>query len=781
MFTTFPKSIFEVFNIMLKHVIIFFLAVLLFLPYTLKAQKSDYEILLDDARNLIETYQWDQAEDVLHKAIKRFPERTEGYMELGKLLLREQKWHKAKPYLNAVIKKEPNNIEAHYQMAIADRQDAIGRDQIWMRIMWHNSQKHFLKVIALDSMYKQVYDEFAHLKLQEEEYEDAIDLCLKQLKLKPQLTKPAYDIFQFYDAFLYHGGETAIIQTKNADQYQIKWLKKRNGPYDRYFLGEKYRRLGQFHKADSIFQQLLAQALPFPKIPVYLSLVRLYYQTDQPKLAEKMYWQAVDQIREFWEMRFLFDDIKYIMTDRDLQRRFTSLKAVKRFYHQFWNRHNPLGSLPFNPRLAEHYKRLIKAEKDYVYDRPRLPINDPDRMTVLQLPQVVLRNTKFNDKGLVYIRYGPPDDRATSLSDGMASNESWLYYKTAYNPKLIFHFEIAKHAPPGDWRLVAVPSDRRMLDSRMGWDPLLDRYMMARDELEARSAMHELRMKAQRTIPAAMERERPTWSDSLKPITLNLFSARFRSQDLQNDYLVWMGIDLNSVKNLHTQGDTIPVETGIAFYDTLWNQLQKDISDVAVVLNDSLHVSHNEYILPYSFKSKRNKLFVSTHVRSLHGNQLGGFKFALKYHPFAANKLDMSDLVLAYKVEPSAQKAPLSFHNLLIVPNPTRKFKRKELVYIYFELYNLDLKDGTSRYHVEQTVRPVKSGNVLTNLKRLFGIGTKEISISRNQMGTSKVASEYGAFDFSALPTGKKELIISVKDENSGQKVVRQIQFQLVD
>ncbi len=766
---------------MLKKCLLAFWVILYCLPLTALAQKSDYDILLDDAREQMAQYYWQQAEETLHKAIKINPDRTEAYLELGKLLMREQKWHDAKPFINKVIKKEPDNIEAHYQMAIADRQDAIGRDQIWMRIMWKNSKKHFLKVIALDSTYKEVFDEFAKLKLQQEEYEDAINLCQRQLRIKPQDTKAGYDIFQFYDAFLYHGGETGLLQIKDMDSYQIQWLKKRNGPYDRYFLGEKYRRLGEFKKADSIFQRLLVEYLPYPKVPVYLSLVRLYYETNRPKIAEKMYWKAVDSVTEYWEMRFLFDDIKYLMTDKDLTRRFSSLQAVKNFYHEFWNKHNPLGSLPYNPRLEEHYKRLIKAEKDYIYDRPRLPINDPDRLTVLKLPQVVLRNTKFNDKGLVYIRYGPPDDRAVSLSDGMKSNESWLYYATPYNPKLIFHFEIAEHAPPGDWRLVAVPSDRRMLDARMGWDPLLDRYMMAHNELEAHAALSELRLEAQKTIPAAMERERPTWSDSLKPIKLNLFAARFRSADLKNDYLVWMGIDLKSIDTTKSVNDTIPLEAGIAFYDSSWNELRKTIEHVSYYSGDTVHISHNEYILPFSYESKQNKLYVSTHVRSLKGNQLGGYKFALKYDPLPPKKLAISDLVLAYNVQPSDKKSPYSFHDLQIIPNPSMKFKKGELVYIYFELYNLGLKKGNTRYHVEQTVRPLKTGNIFTNFKRLLGIGTKEISITRDQVGASRMASEYGAFDFSALPTGKKELIITVKDENTGQKVTKSVHFELVD
>ncbi len=762
-----------------KKILLFF--ILLVLPLQILAQISDYDILIKEARDLIENYYWKDAETVLRKAIKIDARRTEAYLELGKLLLLQRKWHDAKPYLNMVIKADENNIEAHYQMAIADRQDAIGRDQIWKRIMWRNSKKHFLKVIELDSTYKEVFNEFAHLKLQQEEYEDAINLCLRQLRIKPKAPNARYDIFQFYDSFLYHGGETAIIQTRDKDKYQIQWLKKRNGPYDQYFLGEKYRRLEQFDKADSIFHALLKRTLPFPKVPIYLSLVRLYYQKNQPEIAEKTYWQAIDQLKQFWEMRFVFDDIKYIMTDRDLRQRFKSLKAVKDFYRRFWNKHNPLGSLPYNPRLAEHYRRLIKAEKDFVYDRIRLEINNPDRLGVLKLPQVVLRNTKFNDKGLVYIRYGEPDDRAVALNDGMASNESWLYYPTAYNPKLIFHFEISEHAPPGDWRLVPVPSDRNMLESRLGWDPTLDRYLFANNELEARSVLHELRIQAENTIPAAMERERPTWSDTLKPIDLNLTSARFRSQNLKNDYLVWVSIDLNSVENLTSNEDTIYLETGLAVFDSTWQQLKRFLDVTPVFLKDTVHIFRNHYILPYTFESDQDKLYLSTHVRSTRGKQLGGFRFALESSPFDSKALNISDLVLGRKIEPSTQKSPYVFHNMFIEPNLIFKFERDQLVYLYFELYNLTLKNGQTEYEITQIVRPVKTKNLFTNFKRLLGIGTKEILITRNQVGASPTAAEYSAFDFSALPTGKKELVITVKDLNSGQKVSNRIEFELVD
>lgn len=765
-------------NIFKKIVSIFSLVIL---PLHIFAQLSDYDILIKEAKSYLTSYQWKRAENTLNKAIQIDAQRPEAYLQLGALMILQKKWHQAKTYLKTVLKSDPNNIEAHYQMAIADRQDAIGRDQVSKRIMWHNSKKHFLKVIALDSTYKEVFDEFAQLKLQQEQYEDAINLCLRQLRIKPQSTKAQYDIFQFYDSFLYHGGETAIIQVRNKDAYQIRWLKNRHTIYDAYFLGEKYRRLGKFSKADSIFHSLLNRSLLVSKIPIYLSLVRLYYQTNQPEKAEKTYWTAIDQLQQFWEMRFIFDDTKYIMSDDDLHQRFKSLQDVKNFYRRFWNKHNPLGSLPYNPRLAEHYQRLIKAEKDFVFDRIRLEINNPDRLGVLKLPLIFLRNTKFNDKGLVYIRYGEPDDRAVTISDLMSSNESWLYYATAYNPKLIFHFETARHAPIGDWRLVPVPTSRLMLESRLGWDPTLDRYLFADNELEANSILQELRNQAEITIPQALQKERPTWSDSLKPIDVKLMTAHFRSPNLKNDYLVWASIDLNSLQNFKATKDTIILESGLAVFDSTWRPIKKILKNISIFGGDSLHIFNHRYVIPYSFESDQYKLYLSTHVRSKNRRQLGGFRFSLDFSSFNPNDFEISDLILARKIEPSTEKSPYLFHNMLIEPNISLQFNRKNLVYLYFELYNLFLKDGQSRYEIKQTVRPKKSKNIFTNLKRLFGIGTKEIAITRTEMGASSTAAEYSAFDFSALPAGKKELIITVTDLNSGKKVSNRVEFDLID
>ncbi|RMF62402.1 MAG: hypothetical protein D6743_12155 [Calditrichaeota bacterium] len=320
-----------------------------------------------------------------------------------------------------------------------------------------------------------------------------------------------------------------------------------------------------------------------------------------------------------------------------------------------------------------------------------------------------------------------------------------------------------------------------MLESRLGWDPTLDRYLYADNELEANSILNELRQQAENTIVTALQRERPTWSDSLKPIDLNLLAARFRTPDRRNEYLVWMSIDLNSLEDLNQGRDSTLLETGLAVYDSTWKELSRRLETVPVSRSDTLHVFEDKYVVPYTVQSDQRKIYLSTHVRSHDGRQLGGYRFSLDEPPIDNRTFALSDLVLGTYIEPTTRKTPFTYHNMLIKPNIAYRFKKSGLVYIYFELYNLTLQNGQTRYEIEQTVRPQASKNLLTNLKRLLGIGTKEIQITRNQVGASSLASEYSAFDFSSLPAGKKVLVIRVKDLNSGQSAEKEVAFELVD
>lgn len=746
------------------------------------SQEKRYQQLVQEGAQYILRKQYKKAEQALKAAVKIDPQKTLAYLNLGYIEMIQTKWGKAKDWFNKVFDLNPDDILAHYQMGICDREQGISRDPVSRRILWHNAKKHFLKVIEQDSAFKEVFNEYAHLKRYQRNYKEAIDLCLTQIRLRPQLTTPRLDIFDFYDYFLYHGGESVLNPFRNTDQYQINWLKKRSLDYDKFSLGEKYRQMERFAKADSIFLFLLQQELSFSKIPILLSRVRLYYQIDKPELAEKVYWETINSIKALYEIEFIYDDIKYILSDKDLSIHFTNLEQMRQYYHRFWNMKNPLPGSKINARLAEHYKRLLHVEEAYRYDGFRLYFNNPDVQGILKFPAIFYENTKLNDKGLVYLRYGQPDEFAIESGETLTHNESWLYHQTQFNPKLIFHFEISERGGgPGNWRLVPVPSNPQMLESRLGWDHRLDRYYMAHDQTERMSTLFELQREAREIVKIAMEHERHTWDKKISSIPMYLSSARFIAETGENFLEFYIGIPKSALFNEKLTRDSCRMETGLALHDSLWNTTYKQTRDLLLASNDNTLFYNDLYIDIFKTKTVKNKLHGASHIKNLVQPGVGGFKFNLTYKPFSKSRLTVSDLVLAYSIEPTMKTDDFSKHDLRIIPNPAQKFKKSDVIYLYYEIYNLRMKAEHTRYKIEQTATQVKEKK--GTLKKIFGIfggGKKqEISIQAEHQGTSSVSYEHTAFDFSEFKAGLLELKIKITDMNSAQIAESSVEFEL--
>ena len=758
---------------------------LLLLPFgqSARAQLLDrYQQLLQQGTQFEQQGNFDRAKSVFMEAGKLRPDDPAAYFALAKLNIAQKKWNRAKHWLQEILKRDDNNLEAHYLLGICERESVTFADPINRRLGWRNAKKHFEKILQKDSTFKQVLFEYALLKEDQNEYEDAIDLCYRQLRLKPDLFNVKYQLFQLYDRFLRNGGKsTFTFGSSGPDQYQIQWLKSRGTDYDIYFLGEKYRRMGKFNRADSIFDRLLNKPLPFSTIPVLLSKVRLYYQTDRPELAEQTYWQAVDGLSSFNEIRFIFDDAVYIMSDQDLQTRFHSLADIKKFYHRFWTRKNPISSASNNLRLAEHYRRLIEAEKDYVFDGLRVAANDPDQLHLIHLPLAFRRNTKFNDKGLVYIRYGQPDEIARTTEQDVESNESWLYKATPYNPQVIFHFEIAKHAPPNDWRLVPVPTDFRMMESRLGWDRDLDRYLMSGDELERNSILHELRNTASVKTSEALAKDRSTWLNEFRVIPLHINVARFFDNRFRNDVQIYLSLPKKTIDRNLKKRQQLRLEFGAALFNHNWDPVDERKRQVVFTAQDTLKLNGDQYVQAFEFHTPLNRSYLALHVRDLDSNLLGGTRFGLKYEPPQPKKMMVSDILLAYNVEPTGGSGPFVRHGLKIEPNPLNRFAKDKPVFVYFELYNLRVQEGISRYEIKQIIEPETSGqNVFQKIAGLFRKkGSQTLTISREQQGASPVSYEFSAIDFSQLRSGKYKMTFKIKDLNSGQETEAAIALEV--
>ncbi|HEU4801112.1 MAG TPA: hypothetical protein VFS94_10800 [Gemmatimonadales bacterium] len=139
----------------------------------------------------------------------------------------------------------------------------------------------------------------------------------------------------------------------------------------------------------------------------------------------------------------LSHDLAFVADSAELDS-FALLPPAERagWLRSFWEDRDLEALQTRGTRLADHYERIGYARQNY-----RL-LTYPRRYELNELWQNP--DAEYDDRGLMYIRHGMPDDTAAALRAGACPNVSWLYRRADGN--LIFHFVAREN--PDDWRLV---------------------------------------------------------------------------------------------------------------------------------------------------------------------------------------------------------------------------------------------------------------------------------------------------------------------------------------
>lgn len=139
----------------------------------------------------------------------------------------------------------------------------------------------------------------------------------------------------------------------------------------------------------------------------------------------------------------------------------------------FWHQRETESGRPNGTRLPDHYKRWDIAERRYkLY---------PALQQQWDFGQIYrTMESDVDDRGVVYIRHGEPDDKATFIHEGIPPNESWAYHRPGHD--LLLHF--VQSLTASGWRLVDGLSQLAtspcqipgLLDSRAALDPMYQRF-----------------------------------------------------------------------------------------------------------------------------------------------------------------------------------------------------------------------------------------------------------------------------------------------------------------
>lgn len=435
-----------------------------------------------------------EAQRAYREALRLDDGNMDALLGLARAARRAGEWEEIVEWTNRILERDEGQLEARYLRAIGQRELAKFRT-VNQAHHWSVAEQDFEYVVQRDSLFEDVLYQYGELRRYQGAHYDAVRLGRAQVQFKPDLQEPQAHLFRFYRNLINSASEDSVLAFLASDPSE----------YAQYFRGEKLRRSGKLEEADAIFAQLAIRPA-FPRQRVLLSRARVHYAQNKPEAAENFVKQAIQGIRQSFHAALVFDDFKYVLNEQELELYYTlrTPEEFKAYFSALWVRRDPTPARAYNVRLAEHYRRVLKAEQDYVFEGFRLWHNDPDRRGDLTYPASYGLNDEFNDKGLIFIRHGEPDLREVLVSGGDAfvrtagdanllflpseygydtpwrPSESWRYV----NPKMDFHFTVAEGATPSNWRLTPEVTHFAMLEKLEHWGAPYSDMIRAARQLE---------------------------------------------------------------------------------------------------------------------------------------------------------------------------------------------------------------------------------------------------------------------------------------------------------
>lgn len=693
----------------------------------------------------------EDAEYYLKKALKRSPGSPSALKALSDVAMRGKDWGDQKKWTGQILARDPKNPEALYRRAIAYRESGKHKGTVARWLDWRRSERHFRQLLDTAPRYRDALYQFAVLRRYDKAFVEAVRLGESQVRIKPDEFKHRRRLRRLY---LYY------LDNKDPKD-ALKWLRRHGTEYARYFEGEALRLAGRTARADTVLRSWLASDPSLSVIPAYLSLARIAYGHEDVETGEDHYNKAVESIRDSLDAQLMYEDVKYIVTveEMDAFSKLETPEAYREFFRRLWVSRDPTPAVSPNVRLAEHYRRILYAERYYIYDGFRTWFYDPDQGDNIPYPTTVELNDRFNDPGLIYIRHGRPSD-----TQKFSMAEVWHYWKTDAFQKMVFNFVATPSSMGSNWRLVESLSGSGNYGRRLRWEN------------------EKLRREVHRSVETGLQTDRHTWEDDVDDLDYESYLAYFKGERGRGDVELYYGMPFKALKKDYSQmSDTTAIyEYGLALHDMQWNRYENLTGYVR-----KSHVERSRYkdrsFGVLRFSADPDSGHAAFFLRPSRENLLGGWKQDLRIPEFSKTELDMSSVVPAHVIRAGVEGSHgFNLRGIQAVPNPSLRFSRRDPVYIYFELYNLTPDErGTTSFEVSYGLTRLKRKGI-KRLLRIFGSGEKPATtVTVERLGDSPDTRESLALDLNKAGSGEFLLNVKVRDIHAGTERERSVQLAL--
>ncbi|HEX8386159.1 MAG TPA: GWxTD domain-containing protein [Rubricoccaceae bacterium] len=449
------------------------------------------------------------------------------------------------------------------------------------------------------------------------------------------------------------------------------------------------------------------------------------------------------------------------------------------FAQRYWTGRDPRFLNDVNERRTEHYARLVGADLLFRSDA----LDRPGWTT---------------ERGLLYVRYGPP--RSDVMIDGTfaqvvenyaglaelfgadadateaerdiigpsAAEQSanrfnvWSYDATATADALRLVFEDPNRN--GQFRLYSPPAYAYALSSGRGADRM-DFVQRARE--------------AVRETP-----ERYTFTSPGRQVELPYRLTAFKGEPGRTDLYVHYGIPLADTAGTAADVD-LTVRTGAFLVGADRRVLVERRRTVYGLRADQVvgFAGTRLWTNTEPLQAPPGPNEVSLEFETAGGGTSAVQRRAVVVPDYSAPGLQVSDVMLAYDVDeagPAPAPGRVVRGGVAVQPAPWGVFGAGQPVYVYVELYGLALRDGQTDFEVEAELVPKDVSTGIRRLgRRLLGRRQQGVASTFEAQGSSADDAQDVQLDTTGQPPGLYTLTVTVRDRVSGATAERETDLLL--
>ena len=693
-----------------------------------------------------------------------------------------------KAYRRAV-ESDPENADIQYYMGLTYMDQVrtgrlIGSEK--------DGRAYFLKTVSLNPTHPDAYFQLGRCydSPSEPEPDKAISAYIRQYQVNPDHSE-------------------ALLRFANASHSS-----------ERYDLGAEELRATVREWGDGTPDMIRAMLTQFEVLALGSD-----QQSDQLQVALESYISLLDANEQE-----VYRDLSHVAPPDEIKAwEATSGPEREAFWKAFWNERDSNPATIENERLVEHYRRVMYArihfsETQYPFDRRgeihvrygppedrrRFMIRaneDPYELFLTSdnpaVDAIRAQNLQFGYQ--LQVNRGEvskilDEDKAKRIGFGASTVDDEINIKNKPLDQLLAELAVRQRRKMGSpfmvesWVYVPYKLELFFVDQMGGgrYDYPLETLVIDESsdvtklpDMGARRDMHHPRRRAAELIGRSPEDYRHDFAG--EPLEYAFDAVSFRGEggatevDFSYSIPAWQFGDITD-----ELGERTWLNHQVTLRDSVFNSAFSRKFRFGPIARPERKLANQEfqgaaYTLAANLAAPSGAFTVAVEMRDEATMRIGVYRKPVTFSDYRGSDLLISDLKLSTGITPSAGPGPFVRKGLNIVPNPGRLYPRGQLVYVYYEVYNLNMGEaGRTSYETLYEITPRGMPALRNRSARTAGDMQTVMSTFEGE-GSSTEEAEFTALDTTDLPEGEYVLTVSLNDRHADGSVSKSVNFMVVE